>query len=190
MPSYHWTTGGGFETAAGTIDLTNWPPTAAAVTGVGMAFNMWASGITNKGIWKPIPGQLMGGVGVHWGGTTVDNLPSVNGAIVLNQSGTIAFTERITRVVTGGSADAEGYQGQWVGWIDNPFWSPNFGRWHMGNVEIPWDKYQPNFHNGLMDYTFVDGHVEGLDPGATSKMKAHSGIDLGQSAMWTIKAND
>ena len=192
MPSYHWTYGGNFWDAGGTLDPTNWPPTAAATTAVGMAFNLnSAAAFASTGIWTPIPGQkMLTGVG-NWSQVTADNLPSVNTAIVLNQASTIGFTERITRVVTGsGAADWDGYQGQWVAWIDNPFWSPNYGRWHLGNVDIPWDKYQPNFQNGMMNYAFTDGHVEGLDPGATSKQKAHSGTDLGQSAMWSIKAND
>ena len=121
---------------------------------------------------------------VTYSALRADNIPSVRESIILAQANTIALTERPNR-------NNEGFQGQWVAWIDLPF-SASGRRYHVGDIAgEPAASFIPKFHNSLFNYMFVDGHVEALGQAATSSMRANVGAPAPvQDGMWSIRAND
>jgi len=183
MPTFRPTDGAATWDGAGNVNPTNWPPTSGARTGVGMAFNVASiATLGSKGIWSD-PGS--GLTARHAAAITSDNMPAIFNSIILDQAKTISMTERPC-----GNGDTSGYQGGWSAWIDNPWWSSGY-LWHTGNLAgEPWDKFIPKYHLGMFEYLFVDGHVEALDPNATSDMKGNVTAFPGQSKMWTISATD
>ena len=104
--------------------------------------------------------------------------------MVLDGVGTIAMAER--------PDFWEGYQGHWVGWVDNAFWSSGY-RWQFGNLDgESWVNMMPRYHSGRMNYLFADGHVETLEMGATTQQPWHNqnpGVQQ-QTKMWSIRAGD
>ena len=125
-----------------------------------------------------------GAAGTYPSTLRADNIPSVRESIILNQSSTISLTERPNR-------NDEGFQGQWVAWIDLPF-SATGRRYHLGDLAgEPGASFLSKFHNGHFNYLFVDGHVEGLNPAATSSMRGDVTTPVPvQDGMWSIRAGD
>lgn len=183
MPSYRNYSGDTFWEGQGSV--TNWPPTADVATGVGMAFNLGTIGALS-GTWSTSAQEQSEMAGKQWSLLTVQSIPSVRSSLVLNQAGTIAFTERANNPWSG-------YNGSWNAWIDGPWWS-NGRNWHVAywypgqNTE----NFYPRFHNSLFNYAFVDGHVELLAPNATqSVLTTHRATPpAAWNQMWTIRAND
>ncbi|MEW6303808.1 MAG: DUF1559 domain-containing protein [Verrucomicrobiota bacterium] len=187
MPSYRNYTGDAFWNAQGAV--TNWPPSAIAATGVGLAFNLGSSGPGLGGFsatW-PISSQDQAtNAGKHWTQLTLRNIPAINAGMVLDQSGTIDFTERVNNPWSG-------YNGHWDAWVDGPWWN-TARRWHVGywypgqNAQ----NFPPRYHNSLYNYSFLDGHVELLDPNGTQNvLQWHRATPPPVwNQMWTILATD
>jgi prepilin-type N-terminal cleavage/methylation domain-containing protein/prepilin-type processing-associated H-X9-DG protein len=149
---------------------TNYPPNPAAQTGVGVAMdlNTLPTGYTPNGARN-----------VNWNVLKISNLPSVRTAMVLDQVGTIAFTERVHV--------SEQKAGNWVAWIDQATWRSGGGRYHaeVGTAIAPSSTVYWQFHhNGAFNYAFVDGHVELLPPAKTSSNMQQ------QRGMWSILTTD
>ncbi len=184
---------------AGTLNEQAWPMTPNANTGVGVAVNhrtaTWRSAAgayasqtaDGKGVWPypPVGSERPSNdSALHWYQTKHRSMPAVRNGLVLDQGGTIAMTER--------PDFWEGYQGHWVAWVDNAFWSSGY-RWQFGNLDGErWQTWLPAYHNSRMNYLFVDGHVETLLMEATSQQAWHNqqpGRQM-QTKMWSIVAGD
>lgn len=172
-----------FWTGAGGINPTNWPPNANATTGVGMAFD---SRVTGNPLWVQSAAEIAAHPATtQWHQIKYDSVPSVREAILLDQSGTIAYTERLSY--------NEGYNGLWVSWIDSP-WASTGRRWHIGAYAVsppPTAATAKNHHGDMYNYAFADGHVEFLSPNATqSIMTGTVNPAPVLNKMWTIRAGD
>lgn len=149
---------------------TNFPPNPSAQTGVGVAMDLdtLPTGYTPNGPKNP-----------NWNALKISNLPSVRTAMVLDQAGTIAFTERV-------HVD-EQKVGAFVAWIDQATWRSGGGRYHaeVGTSIAPSSTvYWQWHHNDAFNYSFVDGHVELLPPAKTSSNMQQ------QRGMWSILTKD
>jgi prepilin-type N-terminal cleavage/methylation domain-containing protein/prepilin-type processing-associated H-X9-DG protein len=186
MPSYRNHTGNSFWQGDGSV--INWPPTANTETGVGLVYNIRTMHIDKHiaGTWPMSAEEKEENETRHVEQITLKSIPSVREGIILQPENTIAFTER--------PHYQEQYQGNWVAWIDGPWWNSG-RRWHMGAVGpagTPWQPFNRGFHNESFNYAFVDGHVEFLHPNATQ-----STLTANRTApppvwdgMWTIRADD
>lgn len=140
-------------------------------TGVGIAYDGDAGGTPG---WTPDAT-----LGIAWHNLKASNIPSVRTALVLDPTGTIAFTERIH--------DGEQRVGNWIAWVDQVNWSSAGGRYmsQVGQDVAPSSTaYWPRHHNSLFNFAFVDGHAELLAPAATTTNLT------GQARMWTIATDD
>lgn len=140
-------------------------------TGVGIAYDGDASGTPG---WTPDAT-----LSVAWQNMRASNIPSVRTALVLDQAGTISYTERIN--------DGEQRVGNWIAWVDQVNWSAAGGRYmsQVGTDIAPSSTaYWPRHHNSLFEFGFVDGHAELLAPDATTTNLT------GQARMWTIATDD
>ncbi len=202
MPLYRFTRLPGNASVwngTGTLNDQAWPMSPNANTGVGIAVNhgagawrsstgAWSgSAVDGKGVWPypPVGSERPSNdSALHWYQTRHRSIPAVRNGLVLDQGGTIAFTER--------PDFWEGYQGHWVGWVDNAFWSSGY-RWQFGNLDGErWQTWLPAYHNSRMNYLFVDGHVETLLMSATTQQAWHNqqpGRQM-QTKMWSIVAGD
>jgi prepilin-type processing-associated H-X9-DG protein/prepilin-type N-terminal cleavage/methylation domain-containing protein len=206
MPAYRWNdvaAGGSasFWDAAGTLSQDRWPMTPNSDTGVGIAVNhAKAAWHTQAGAYS---GAAAGGRGVwpyatpgstsevpatdsilHWYQTRHRSIPNVRQGMILDSVGTLVMTER--------PDFWEGYQGHWVGWTDNAFWSSGY-RWSFGNLDGEiWENTMPRYHSGRMNYLFADGHVETLEQSATTQQPWHNQLPgrQEQTSMWSIRASD
>lgn len=198
MPAYHNYDSAANQSWIGNGTVTNWPPSSAAVTGVGLAYQINNAGyITShtNGTWKGLASDLLlpGNAAANWDAWKGRTIPSVNAGLVLNQSSTIVMTERPDTY--------EGYNGGNAAWIDGP-WSSSGWRWHLSNVDIAtsaggtggntWPEFKRKYHNDMFSYTFVDGHVELLDPNATQTTRTThvTASPGGYNGYWSIKSAD
>ncbi|MBI3191467.1 MAG: prepilin-type N-terminal cleavage/methylation domain-containing protein [Pedosphaera parvula] len=166
MPRYKVHVGPNLEQGA----ATNVPITSVVQTGVGIVYDF---GRTMAGFTADKP------VNVDWSKLKVTSIPSVRTALVLDQTGTIAFTERVN--------ESEQKAGYWIAWIDQVSWSSAGGRYHanVGTGTTPNSGvYTQWHHNNMWNYGFVDGHVETLLPAATTSDTTK------QYGMWSIKPDD
>ena len=194
MPSYRNYNGNSFWVAQGAVQ--NWPPSAAAKTGVGMVYQLNGGRYANGNFdatWKISPEEIAANPSnIAWDRMTIRTAPAVNAGIVLNQAETIVMTERPDTL--------EGYNGNWVAWIDGP-WSSSGRRWHLANVDWPtsmggtggslWPEFKRKYHNDSFNYTFVDGHVEFLNPNAAQTVRTtHQNPAPVWNKAWTIDSKD
>ena len=193
MPLYRNYTGDSVWTAAGTAQ--NWPPSAVAPTGVGLAYQLNGGRHSNgtfDATWKISAEEIAANANPNWDVMTIRSMPAIGAGLVLNQASTIAMTERPDTY--------EGYNGNWVAWIDGP-WSSTGRRWHLANVDYAtsaggtggstWPEFKRKYHNDKFNYAFVDGHVEFLDPNATQTVRTtHGNPAPVWNQLWTISSKD
>ena len=152
---------------------TQWPPTPASQTGVGLRWydsenpgKAWNSSDKWNNAAEPM--RQMG----------------VNAAVVRDPTDTILLTEivrgRSSSIASGGSTCQQGSLDNQV--IDS------------ANVHLVSTTTSVEFtdikdhHNGLIDYLFVDGHAESMAP---AKTLGTTNTSLSkQTGMWTINPND
>ena len=174
MPRYY--PGQGFDgTAAGPTDDV----TSESQTGVGIFFNVPDPGSVNTAFWKGFDASKHGNHVNQW---RHRNVPNVRQSLLLESESTFVFTDfhaKNGRIGHGGTA-----------WLTTPSWAPNGGRTHVIDnrtidENMTADKYlRLILHVGRPNYLFNDGHVELLQPEATS-----GNMDR-QWGMWSIRAND
>lgn len=185
MPSFRNYTGNAFWDGQGAVSAS-WPPSTSSTNGIGLAYNLGAGFGALTNTWKMTAAEMTENTGKHWSQLTFRTMPSVSSALVLDQSKTIAFTERVNNPWSG-------YVGHWDAWIDGPWWSSG-RRWHVGhwypgqndnNFAVP-------YHVGNYNYAFVDGHVETRQPNATqSVLRSHfNPAPTAWNQMWTINSAD
>ena len=192
MPAYRNTLGDSFWVAQGGVNPTNWPPNPNVQCGVGMAFQCNGGNFAALASAGILTDQFDRAGNSLWTGPPTpnastllaDNMPSVRESILLDQAKTITLTERPNR-------NNEGFQGQWVAWIDLPF-SASGRRYHLGDLAgEPAASFLPKYHQNRFNYLFADAHVELLEQAATSSMRANVGAPAPvQDGMWSIRAND
>ena len=168
MPRYKFHVGPNLSAGA----VINEQPNPASDTGVGVVID-WTT--TMAPFFKP-----NGSTNGTWTALKVSNIPAVRTGVVLDSSGTIAYTERVH--------DTEQKVGAWIAWVDQASWSSTYaGRYqaHVGTAIAPSSgDYTKWHHNDVWNYTFADGHVEALPP---SKTTSNMGT---QKGMWTINPKD
>ncbi len=153
---------------------TQWPPSPASLTGVGLN---WPAETENYAkAWNPADQQ------------NVARDPSrqmgLNAAVVRDPVGTISFTEiirgRNTSSGTGGNTCQQGsLENQVINSANNHFGTTT--------TDIQWVDPK-DYHNDYIDYLFLDGHAEGLLPGKT--LGSTNSNLAKQSGMWTIAPTD
>lgn len=140
---------------------TDWPPSSANRTGVGLQWNNLSSTAPRWNTVDPI------GTGVY----TSKNQTSIRSAMLLDAVNTITYTERVRPDNIAGCNDS-GYM------ID-------FASQHLDGTGAP---RTTEFHNGMFNYAMADGHVEFLAANATlGQTNTSTGT---QTGMWTIAPND
>ncbi len=154
---------------------SQWPPSPASRTGVGL---VWQSETENYGnAWNPADPQ------------NVARDPSrqlgLNAAVVRDPVGTISFTEiirgRNTSSGTGGNTCQQGsLENQIVNSAGNHFATTT-------TTDIQYVDPRA-YHNEYIDYLFVDGHAEGLLPAKT--LGTTNSTLTKQTGMWTIAPTD
>lgn len=166
---------------------TNYPPNSNVQTGIGIFYDLGAGsatfGVNTASGWTPNSTDYLT---VDWSNTKISNIPAVGASMVLAPSKTIAATEKLDT------------QNEFARGAIVPIWSPSgngtpttssttltTGRpghftGSVGNTGMRTE----NFHNRYYNYLFVDGHVEYLDPEATTPNLNQ------QQGMWSIRAND
>ncbi|MBI3192380.1 MAG: prepilin-type N-terminal cleavage/methylation domain-containing protein [Pedosphaera parvula] len=149
---------------------TDWPPSAANRTGIGMNWDNYPGGAaTTSPHWPagaPISGALPG---------RTNKVDAVFESIVLDQSGTIAFADYIADSNVGGCNDA--------------FRISNAATYLNGPSGGPQAILKAqDFHNNLFNHLFVDWHVETLAPTATLGT-TNANVNY-QTGMWTITPKD
>ena len=172
-------------TGAGTAPFladgrTQWPPSPASLTGVGLR---WYHGDAPGAAWNDeLPGVAANG----WGsGTNPFRQLAVNAAVVRDPTSTIMLTEiirgRPSSSASGGSTCQQGSLDNQT--IDTA--NVHFATTNPSNVQYVDRKA---YHNDYIDYLFVDGHAESLLPpktlGTTNTALAK------QTGMWTIHPKD
>lgn len=177
MPRYR-THDGIASINSGNAINTNLNPLAQ--TGVGIVFRLLAGSNNNIPLWPdPNPSTA---VNLDWYQTTLNNIPSVRGSLVLDQAGTISFTER--------SRSDEQLVGNWIAWIDQAVDNGNGARTPFGGSTVTtypsWTSMLNDYHVGKFTYAFVDGHVEQMQPTKVAT-NTTSTISYG---MWSINPND
>jgi prepilin-type N-terminal cleavage/methylation domain-containing protein/prepilin-type processing-associated H-X9-DG protein len=162
------------QNISGGVNTTNVPISSMAGTGVGIAYNHDSPLPT---WWTPDRP-----FNVDWHVYRSRTMPGISASLVLDQSRTIAFTERIN--------DTEQRGGHWIAWVDQVDWGAagQNGR-YMAQVPTPAvapssRAYWQMHHINNFNFAFVDGHVETLNPEATTSNTRE------QTQMWTIAPND
>ncbi|MEW6306331.1 MAG: prepilin-type N-terminal cleavage/methylation domain-containing protein [Verrucomicrobiota bacterium] len=151
----------------------DWPPSAANQTGIGLN---WSNGGTAHVGWNLEDP-------VSWGSNSTTASPNprlqaaFRSAMVMEAVGTILLTERI------GQDPASGYANAWIpNANNNQFFLAN-NRPTMARMDFK------IFHNGFVNFLFVDGHVETLDPLATLGRTNRNNRNI-QTGMWSVLAGD
>lgn len=146
----------------------NWPPTSVSPTGVGLWWD-WYSPIGGAAslqqTWNTAEASAYSSN--YW----PSRQTSIRHATVIDGVGTIFVAERV---------------------------DPNniLGASTQGSILYPSQHFSTaagvptsaNYHNGLLNYLFMDGHVDFLSPNAT--LGATNVNQSLQTGMWTITAND
>ncbi len=108
---------------------------------------------------------------------------AVNAAMVLAPAATITVTELIW---------ANNIAGAVPGVVINGPNNTGLSYGFTGQVQT--SERPAEYHNAFMNYLFVDGHVEFLDPAATVSTKQTTGLPAPSKTnpfgMWTIRADD
>jgi prepilin-type N-terminal cleavage/methylation domain-containing protein/prepilin-type processing-associated H-X9-DG protein len=152
---------------------TQWPPTPASLTGVGLRWydsenpgKAWNS--SDKWNNAAEPSRQMG----------------VNAAVIRDPSGTILLTEivrgRSSSLASGGSTTIQGS-------LDNQVIDSANVHLVSTTTSVEYTDAKDH-HNGMIDYLFVDGHAEGMAPAKTLGTTNPSLSK--QTGMWTISPND
>ncbi|HEY1171629.1 MAG TPA: type II secretion system protein [Verrucomicrobiae bacterium] len=159
---------GGYQIGALPLRDADWPPNPASRSGLGM--NWSDNDATSASGWVKLD--------VRSGNTSPDPFRqlSYRGAMVTEAVGTILLTERFhqSALTTYGNA-----------------WIPNANEHAVGNGSAPvMDTVDlKSHHNSLINYLFLDGHVETLLPAATLGNTNRATLTI-QTGMWTVLAND
>ncbi|HSH96449.1 MAG TPA: H-X9-DG-CTERM domain-containing protein, partial [Roseimicrobium sp.] len=110
---------------------------------------------------------------------------AVRTGMLMDGAGTIVLTERIF------SSNLQGHpDGAYISYANNHIYdSVNGGGTEtvVGSVSYRYPT-SGNYHNGMFNYLFTDGHVEFLNPNATLG-RTNSNAAL-QTGMWTITSKD
>jgi prepilin-type processing-associated H-X9-DG protein len=195
MTSYRYSSSpNNYWESSSLANAVNWPITTEAQTGVGLIFHGGGGRFnTSNPFWPTTPEEVAQNAGL--GGAELfkgRHVQSVRTSHLLDPAHTITHTERPHRT--------EGYQGNWTGFIDQP-WASDNRRSHFVNnsyeLGMNWDRILHKYHNGRFNYLMADGRVEGLNINAVSGMTANLGAALPENqnptqmrGMWTIKASD
>lgn len=155
---------------------TNVPISSNSRTGVGIAVNLLSLPSGSPTWWTPDTT-----VNVNWTQLRARTMPAVVASMVLEQSKTIAFTERLS--------NGEQHVGRWTAWVDQVNWGATgvHGRYM---AEVPTSiapssaAYWQMHHVGQFNFGFVDGHAESLNPETTTPDTRE------QQGMWSIRPND
>jgi prepilin-type N-terminal cleavage/methylation domain-containing protein/prepilin-type processing-associated H-X9-DG protein len=165
---------GGGALAFTPSSTSQWPPSPASQTGVGLR---WHNSDTPGNAWNSSD---------PWNNAKEPQRQfAVNAAVVRDPSGTIALTEiirgRPSSAASGGSTCQQGSLDNQV--IDSA--NVHFATTTTSNIQY----VDPRaYHNNYIDYLFVDGHAEGLLP---PKTLGTTNTSLSkQTGMWTIHPTD
>jgi prepilin-type N-terminal cleavage/methylation domain-containing protein/prepilin-type processing-associated H-X9-DG protein len=144
----------------GAAQATDWPPSAANATGIGLT---WVANSAPTMVrWDPQDPIS--------GSPDPSHQTSLRRDAVMETSGTIAMTENVHNY------NAVGHASQ--SFIPNA----------SAHVQAGNGVTEANFHNGRFDYLMVDGHAELLQPSKT--LGAGGTNLTKQTGMWSIKAGD
>jgi prepilin-type N-terminal cleavage/methylation domain-containing protein/prepilin-type processing-associated H-X9-DG protein len=151
---------GSFQIGGRNPGTTDWPPSPANVTGLGLQWNNLSSTAPRWDTRDPIA-------------STPDSRyqMAVRGKVLRSPIDTMYLTERP------GSANIAGCNDTYT--IDSA--SQHFDQ--VGTAMVT-----QSYHNSMYNYAFMDGHVETLDPRATlGTTNLNTAL---QTGMWTIAPND
>jgi len=153
---------------------SQWPPTPASLTGVGLR---WYHGEN--------PGDAWNSSDAWAAAKEPQRQVGVNAAVVRDPSGTIALTEiirgRPSSAASGGNTCQQGSLENQT--IDSA--SVHFATTTTSNIQYVDPKA---YHNDYIDYLFVDGHSEAMLP---AKSLGTTNTSLAkQTGMWTIHPKD
>ncbi len=171
--------------ADGAAVAANIPINSNAQTGVGLAVNLNANSVVNlSGTPSSVWWTPNATADVQWHNFRARNIPAVVASMVLEQSSTIAFTERL-------GTDGEQRVGNWFAWVDQVNWGDaalnQNGRYmaEVGTGIAPSSTaYWQMHHVGQFNFGFVDGHAEALNPLSTTPDSRE------QRGMWSIRPRD
>lgn len=158
-----------------TTGASDWPPNPAMRTAVGLVLqqNTVSGGNINNGWWNWRPGTSDDTAGRL---LKIRNQYSVNDSMVLDPSGTMELTERISALSYFGNA----------GWAEV---EDSNNQFHTGSQTTSQVPNSAGIHGtDMYTYLFVDGHAEHLNKRAT--LGGLNTDSSRQSGMWTVYAKD
>lgn len=159
---------------------TNWPPNSANSTGPGLYWN-WGSA-ANGNSPDATTAATWNSADEIDGSPQPANQASIFSSMLLDASGTITVTERVTNNNIEGCSASVGISNA-RGHVDTAMTNPD-----LGGSQAAADRFATTYHNGLFNYLMADGHVDFLDPASTlGKTNTNLGATSG---MWTIRASD
>ncbi len=161
--------------SAGPVHANDWPPSSVNQTGVGLNWSDTPSGASQNNFGWNTNDKV---TGAYNASTDPDpyNQTSVRGNTVQDGVGTILMTERP-------------YQANIVGYGTAYILSANDHNPANGATPVSPAVDLKNYHNSLLNYLMVDGHVEFLNPAETLGRTNRTTLSY-STGMWSILPGD